>query len=174
MLAAGISLFASFSYAEEIDPGTLPQGAQVVHGGVAISTNNNAMNVLQSTDKAIVNWNSFNVGSQASVNFDQPSSASSILNRVKSLDASKIFGQITSNGQVLLINPNGVIFSETARVDVGALIASTLDIANEDYLSGNYKFSGNSGEIINRGELSGGLIALLSPTIINEGHRSAS
>ncbi|QJD71154.1 autotransporter-associated beta strand repeat-containing protein [Marinobacterium sp. LSUCC0821] len=173
LLAACTSLFASFSYAEEIDPSTLPQGAQVVHGGVAITTNDNAMNVLQSTDKAIVNWNSFNVGSQASVNFSQPSSASSILNRVKSLDASKIFGQITSNGQVLLINPNGVIFSETARVDVGALIASTLDIANEDYLSGNYKFTGNSGEIINRGELSGGLIALLSPSVINEGHIAA-
>jgi len=173
LLAAGTSLFAHFSYAEEIDPSTLPQGAQIVHGGVEISTNNNAMNVVQSTDKAIVNWNSFNVGSQASVNFDQPSSSSSILNRVKSLDASKIFGQITSNGQVLLINPNGVLFSETARVDVGGLIASTLDIANEDYLSGNYNFSGNTGEIINRGELSGGLIALLSPSVINEGKIAA-
>jgi filamentous hemagglutinin family protein len=149
----------------------LPTNGQVVAGQVGISQSNNTMNINQSTQQGIVNWESFNIGSDATVNFSQPNSDSATLNRVTSGGASQIFGNLNANGQVFVVNPNGVLFGQSARVDVGGLVASTLAISNEDFLAGKYQFSGDGseGSVINQGELLGQYVAMLAPEVRNEG-----
>jgi filamentous hemagglutinin family protein len=119
-------------------------GAQVAAGQVNFASAGNAaaptLTVTQSSERAIVNWQSFDVGKDAAVRFVQPSASSAILNRVVGADPTRIFGQFSANGQVLLVNPQGVYFSPTSRVDVGALVASTLSIGDEDFLAGRLVF----------------------------------
>ncbi|MBI2307751.1 MAG: filamentous hemagglutinin N-terminal domain-containing protein [Rhodocyclales bacterium] len=128
--------------------GTLPAGATVINGTVTMS--NPATNQLQVTNTpgAIINWNSFSIGSAALVNFQQQSAASAVLNRVTGSGGSEIYGQLSSNGRVFLINTNGILFGAGSRVDVSGLIASTRDISNANFLAGNYLFEGSgSGNI---------------------------
>ena len=135
----GLALgFTALPTLAEVAANELPTGAQVAAGQVTLVNEGSKLTLTQQTDKAIVNWNTFNVGAEAEVRFDQPSSASAILNRVLAADPSVIQGKISSNGQVFLVNPNGVLFGETASVDVGALIASTLNISNEDFLNNHF------------------------------------
>ncbi|MCK9285776.1 MAG: filamentous hemagglutinin N-terminal domain-containing protein, partial [Rhodocyclaceae bacterium] len=165
------ALIAQAAVAAAPAPNTLPTGGQVAAGQAVISQAGNAMIVRQGSDKAILNWQSFNIGSQASVNFQQPSSNAVALNRVLGADPSAIYGQLKANGQVFLINPNGVLFGQGAKVDVGGMVASTLNITNADFLNGNYRFTGNGSEggVANAGELYGRYIALLAPEVRNEG-----
>ena len=124
----------------------------------------------QSSSQAIVNWQSFNIGSAATVNVHQPGVSASLLNRVTAGAPSKIFGSLRANGQVFLVNPSGIIFGNGARVDVGGLVASSLSIKDEDFLTGNLSFSGGgSGGIENHGFIRGGNVALLGPEIRNDG-----
>ena len=150
---------------------TVPTGGQVVAGQATISQAANAVTIAQSTSKVILNWNSFDIGSQASVTFQQPSNSAVALNRVLGSAPSAIFGSLKANGQVFLINPNGVLFAQGARIDVSGLVASTLNIRNEDFLAGNYRFTrdGASGSIVNQGGLHGQYVALLAPEIRNQG-----
>jgi filamentous hemagglutinin family protein len=156
----------------------LPTGAQVAAGTVSFSQTQTAtaasMAVQQSSNKAIVNWQSFNVGANAKVNITQPTASSVLLNRVQSSDPSQIFGQINANGQVLLLNPNGVYFAPGSRVDVGSFTASTHSISDADFLNGKHQFNRNgaTGSILNEGHISaglGGYIALLAPEVRNLG-----
>ncbi|MCD6060350.1 MAG: filamentous hemagglutinin N-terminal protein, partial [Moraxellaceae bacterium] len=156
-------------------PGTaqaLPQDGTVTAGTGSISTAGSSMTVNQSTQKLIVDWQSFGIASGESVQFIQPSSSAVALNRVLGNNSSEIYGSLTANGQVFLINPNGILFAPTAQVSVGSLVASTLDISNDDFLAGNYVFEGEGGSITNQGNLTaaeGGVIALLAPEVRNEG-----
>jgi len=148
-----------------------------------ISVAGSAMTVTQSVNKMIVDWNSFNIGSKASVHFDQPNVASSVLNRVASTDKmSEIYGQLTSNGQVYLINPNGILFGAGAVVNVNTLIASSLHITNNTFnkgilsiINGDPAFEGTvrSGPVIveKTAELkaNGGKVMLFAPTVTNDG-----
>ena len=155
----------------------LPTGGQVAAGAASITQSANRMDINQSTQKAILNWSSFNIGANAQVNFAQPNASAVALNRVLSSDPSAIYGKLSANGQVFLLNPNGVLFGAGARVDVGGLVASTMKIDDADFMAGNYRFSGGSGSVINQGNLTaaqGGYIALLSPEVRNEGVISAS
>ena len=149
----------------------LPTGAQVVQGKINFETSNNHLNVTQDTQNGIINWNTFNIGQNASVHFQLPGSSSSTLNRVTSATPSQIFGNLTSNGQIFLLNPSGVYFGSGARVNVGSLIASTQSMSNEDFLSQNYLFSQTelSGEIVNQGSIIGEQIAMVSPRFTNLG-----
>ena len=166
-LVSGLMTFAGYAAPA---PNTLPTGPSVAAGQAQISQSGNALNVNQSTPKAAINWNSFSIGASAVVNFIQPSSASVALNRVVGSDPSYIFGRMNANGQVFLLNPNGVLFGAGARVDVGGLVATTLSMRNEDFLAGNYRFYGNgSGSVVNQGELLGKYVALLAPQVRNEG-----
>ncbi|MFC5303031.1 filamentous hemagglutinin N-terminal domain-containing protein [Azospira restricta] len=127
---------------------TLPAGATVVNGSVTMT--NPAANQLQVTNTpgAIINWNSFSIGAAALVNFQQQNAASAVLNRVTGAGGSEIYGQLTSNGRVFLINTNGILFGAGSRVDVSGLIASTRDLSNANFLAGNYLFEGGgSGNI---------------------------
>jgi filamentous hemagglutinin family protein len=158
-------------------PNALPTGGQVAAGSASIAQSASRMDVTQTSPKAVLNWQTFNIGSAAQVNFAQPSASAVALNRVLSSDPSAIYGKLSANGQVFLLNPNGVLFGAGARVDVGGLVASTMKLDDADFMASNYKFSGGSGSVINQGNLTaaqGGYIALLSPEVRNEGVISAS
>ncbi len=166
--------FALPAAAGSLAPDTLPTGGQLVAGQAQIEQSASQMTIRQATDKAILHWQGFDIGSQAGVTFQQPSASAVALNRVLAGDASRIEGALNANGQVWLINPNGVIFGQGARVDVGGLVASTLDTSDEDFLAGRKRFtrSGATGAVENYGEITaagGGLVALLAPTVRNEG-----
>ncbi|MDO9403537.1 MAG: filamentous hemagglutinin N-terminal domain-containing protein [Polaromonas sp.] len=118
----------------------LPNGATVINGTAGINTFSNGLQVVNSPG-AIIHWDSFSIGNGRTVRFDQLTSQSAVLNRVTGNAHSEILGALQSNGRVFLLNPNGILFGAGARVDVAGLLASTLDISNEDFLAGNYRFS---------------------------------
>jgi filamentous hemagglutinin family protein len=152
----------------------LPTGGQVSAGQASISQSANTLTVNQTSQRAVVDWNTFNVGSQAQVHFQQPNAQSATLNRVADNNPSQILGRITAPGQVVLINPQGVYFGKTATVDVGGLVATTHNAANQAFMEGRMKFDrqGASGKVVNEGELRAalnGYIALLAPEVRNSG-----
>ena len=133
----------------------IPNSGTVVNGSATIGQVGNQMTVTQTTKGAIINWGSFNIGADYSVKFDQQFGNTSVtLNRVTGIGASNINGSLTANGSVFLINPAGIAFGSGAQVNVGSLVASVLDITDEDFdrgiERGVYKFSGvsSSGSII--------------------------
>jgi filamentous hemagglutinin family protein len=154
-------------------PATLPAGGTVTAGSATLTYSPNKLQIDQSTQKAIVQWDSFSIGSSAWVNFTQPSSSAIALNRVAGNNPSEIFGRLTANGQVFLTNPNGVLFAPSASVDVGALFATTLSIADKDFLAGRYNFydAGGAGSVINQGSIvtANGYAALAGPQVRNDG-----
>ncbi|MBI5793122.1 MAG: filamentous hemagglutinin N-terminal domain-containing protein, partial [Rhodocyclales bacterium] len=160
-------------------PNALPTGGQVVAGQVGIGTSGARMDVTQSSNSAIVNWDSFNIGSQAQVNFVQPGTSSVILNRVLGGDGSAIFGRMTANGQVFVTNPGGILFAPGAQVDVGGLVASSLGISDANFLAGKYQFEkvGAGGTVSNQGTINaanGGFVALIAPQVANSGAITAT
>jgi len=168
------ALLATASPARALDPNALPTGGQVVSGQAAINQSGNALTIQQSTDKLIANWNTFNIGQNASVAFQQPGASSVALNRILDQNPSQIFGSLTANGQVFLLNPAGVYFGSTATIDVGGLVAAAMNLSDEKFLSGKYLFekNTNAGSIVNQGQIrtaDGGYVAFLSPVISNEG-----
>jgi filamentous hemagglutinin family protein len=159
-------------------PNQLPTGATVVAGSATIAPGSTSgvavLNIDQSTQRAVIDWNTFNLGSAAQVNFNQVNSSSATLNRVLDSNASQIFGKITATGQVFLLNPNGVYFGKSASVDVGSLAATTDSIGNADFIAGKSTFTRNgaTGSVVNDGQLQaglGGYIALLAPEVRNNG-----
>jgi filamentous hemagglutinin family protein len=156
-----------------------PTGATVVAGQVQVTQPNaQTMLVSQGSDKAIINWRAFSIGAGESVVFQQPGSGSVALNRVTSSAPSEIFGRLSANGKVFLVNPNGVMFGKGASVDVGGLVASTLDIADDAFLGGRYAFAdgGGAGAVRNEGNIAAaerGTIALLGAQVSNNGTVSA-
>ena len=167
-----------FAHAAPPAPNQLPSGGKIVAGSASISQSaaqtGAIMNISQSSQRAAIDWQSFNVGSQAQINFLQPTASSATLNRVLDSNPSQIFGRINAPGQVFFVNPNGIYFGPSASVDVGALVATTHSISNDDFMAGNLVFSRNgaTGSIVNDGELKaalGGYIALLAPEVRNQG-----
>jgi len=152
----------------------LPTNGTVVNGNIAISQTASNMTINQSSNQGIINWGTFNIGANATVRFNQPNVNSSTLNRVTGGELSQIAGNLSANGRVILINPNGVIFNGTSRVDVGGIVASTYNLSDANYLNGNYHFTrdGEVGKILNQGNITTtdeGFVALLAPEIQNEG-----
>lgn len=154
-----------------------PTGGSVVAGTAGISQAGAVTNINQSSQKAIINWQGFSVGAQNTVNFNQPNSSAATLNRVIGNEQSIIDGAINANGQVFIVNSAGVLFGKGSQVNVGGIVASTLDISNNDFMAGNYKFSGTSNaSVVNQGRIrargggeGGGYVALLGKTVSNEG-----
>ena len=152
-----------------------PTGGQVRHGQVNISPGVQTQ-IQQLTEQAIVDWHSFSIGANEAVRILQPSQLSVILNRVTGGDPSTILGQLEANGSVFLINPNGVLFGRDSVVNVGSLVVSTLNITDEDFLSGNYTFQQDANHelaaVVNQGKIKitdGGYAVLVGPSVINEG-----
>jgi filamentous hemagglutinin family protein len=150
-----------------------PQGGQVVAGTGRISTSGATTTIQQSTPNLSLSWDKFNVTAQETVNFVQPSSSAVAVNRIFDANGSQIMGHINANGQVFLINPNGVLFGKDAVLNVGALVASTLDINDINVNSSTRAFSGSgAGQVINLGVItaaSGGYVALLGNQVSNQG-----
>lgn len=122
-----------------------PFGEIVIHGDVSFSRDGNTLNIDQFTDKAIIHWEDFSIDSGEATVFHQPGSGSSALNRVTGSNASNIMGALRANGNVWLINPNGILFGPGSVVDVNGLLASTLDVSNDDFLDGGgFHLQGNS------------------------------
>ena len=155
----------------------LPQGGNVTAGAATISTpTGTSMRVDQTTDRLIMDWTRFNIAANESVRFQQPSAASIALNRVLGPEPSAIFGSLSANGQIVLINPSGILFGAGSRVDVGALTASTLNMRNQDFLAGQYRFTQDpalaNAAVVNQGVITagpGGYVALLGAATRNEG-----
>ncbi|MCC6210699.1 MAG: filamentous hemagglutinin N-terminal domain-containing protein, partial [Burkholderiales bacterium] len=161
--------------AQQAVPGaTLPTGGRVVGGQAAISQSGATMAIQQSSARAAIDWQSFSIGAQASVVFRQPSASSIALNRVIGADPSQIFGRLSANGQVFLTNPSGILFAPGAQVDVGGIVASTLQMSADDFMSGRYLLRGNgtSAAVTNQGTIRAlpkGYVALIAPAVVNEG-----
>lgn len=149
----------------------LPEGGQVVAGDAAISVSGDTMQILQNSQRAILNFQSFDIASQQTVNFQQPGADAVALNRVLGDRLSEIHGALNANGQIYLINPNGVLFGNGAEINVGSLVVTTLDIADQDFLAGRDAFSGSAnGRVENRGRIDAdGRVVLLAPEVINSG-----
>jgi filamentous hemagglutinin family protein len=153
----------------------LPEGEQAAAGQVDFSRDGSSLKITAS-DKAIINYQKFNIGEAEHVQFIQPSSKASVLNRIKSGNPSKILGKLTANGRVYLVNPSGIYFGPHATVNTGSFVASTLNIGDEDFLNGKLHFSHEPGSekatIVNEGMISAspeGFVALFAPFIENRG-----
>jgi filamentous hemagglutinin family protein len=153
----------------------LPRSFQVVAGEASAQTKEAHCLEISTSDKAILEYAHFDIGKGQTVRFKQPSKHSTVLNRVVGHRDSEILGSIESNGKVFLVNPNGIYFGPNSTVNVGSFIASTLDIANQDFLEDRYRFilgKERSSAICNQGTLiasSEGAIALLAPFVQNYG-----
>ncbi|EAT4156854.1 filamentous hemagglutinin N-terminal domain-containing protein [Salmonella enterica] len=153
----------------------LPTGGQVVAGQGSISTSGNQMTIQQNTHGLVTNWSSFDIGKNHTVQFVQPDSSAVALNRVTGGHESQILGTLNANGQVMLVNPAGVMFGKGAKVNTAGLVASTKNIRTEDFMAGRYTFSGGShpgAEVVNQGSLTttkGGYIVLAADRVKNSG-----
>ena len=157
--------------------GAAPQGGQFVGGSGSISANGSTTTINQASDKLSINWQSFNVGKTETVNFVQPSASALAVNRILDTQGSQILGKINANGQVWLINPNGVIFGKDAQINVGGLLASTLNPDDASIGSARSNFTGSStAGVVNLGSINaaqGGYVALLGHSVSNQGSISA-
>jgi filamentous hemagglutinin family protein len=150
-----------------------PLGPQVVNGQVSFNNQGNVLSVTN-TPGAIINWQSFSINPGELTRFIQQNPTSAVLNRIIGQDPSQILGALQSNGRVFLINPNGILFGQGAQVDVNGLVASTLNISNEDFLSGkmNFKAGDKAGNLKNQGAITtpgGGQVYLVAPNVENSG-----
>jgi filamentous hemagglutinin family protein len=163
-----ISVFPTLTYAA-------PTGGTVTSGSGTITDDGSGnITVNQTSDQIVINWESFGINTNQTVTFVQPDSASSALNNVTGLDPSVIAGALIANGQVFLVNTNGIIISSTANIDVGSLVMSTLNISDQDFLDKLYKFTQDPdkalGLILNQGTMrAADFVAMVAPGIKNEG-----
>ena len=158
---AGTSVFAN------------PDGASVVSGSATFAHPNGSTLHITNTPGTIINWQQFGIAQGELTRFIQQGANSAVLNRVVGQDASAILGSLQSNGQVFLINPNGMVFGQNAVIDTAGFVASTLNITDQDFLAGRLRFEGDgAGTIRNFGVIragAGGNIALIAPNIENHG-----
>ncbi len=172
--AAGLCVGLSLSLVSGVALSN-PEGGQVVAGqGRIVQTSGTRVDVMQGSERMGIDWESFSIGGGEHVNFAQPSSRAVALNRVTGSSASNIEGLLTANGNVFLVNRNGVFFHRGSVVDVGGLLATTADITNRDFMSGRYRFSSTNpnGRVVNEGSITvadGGLAALVAPSVRNAG-----
>lgn len=150
-----------------------PDGLQVVSGQATAVSQGGTLSVTNSPG-AILHWQDFSIGAGETTRFIQQSASSSVLNRVVGQDPTQILGALQSNGRVFLINPNGILFGPGAQVDVHGLAASTLDIADRDFLAGRLQFraGADAGVLRNHGTITtpaGGRIALIATDVRNSG-----
>lgn len=151
-----------------------PSGGVVSAGTATINSAGATTTINQSSAKAAIDWSSFSTSATETVNFVQPDVNAITLNRVTGTSASTLNGKLNANGQVFIINPNGVLFGSTSQVNTGGLIASTLNLSNTDFLNNTFKFanSSNNKTVENRGKITvpmGGTVALIAPSVKHTG-----
>ena len=154
-----------------------PEDGVVSAGDATISHSENRTDIHQTSDKAVIDWRKFDIAPNETTEFHQPSSSSITLNRVNSHYASHINGQLKANGNIIIVNQNGILFGSNAKVDVNGIIATTADIDNDQFMnnSGRLKFDKPGkidASIINNGNITAkeaGLVGLIAPKVINDG-----
>lgn len=176
-LTLGVSMIP-FAQVFALDDNALPSGGNVVGGSASFDYNTpNHLDVYQGTDRAVIEWNSFNIGANASTQFHQPNSSSVVVNRIiGGGDPTQILGTLRANGTVFVLDTNGVIFGNNSVVDVGSVVIGTGTIDDGSFMSGSGTIdiiNGNpDAEIINNGSITvaeAGLAAFVSPNITNNG-----
>lgn len=169
-LLACTALTAPAAVAQE-----LPSGGTVAAGEVSIGApSGGRLGIDQTSPRAIVTWQGFSIGSGGQVEIRQPSSGAALLNRVTGPLPSAIDGTLSANGQVFLVNRNGVVVGPGGRVEAAGFVASSLDIADDDFMAGRLRFSGDgrSAPVTNAGVIEigrGGYAALLGGQVDNSG-----
>lgn len=174
LVAGALVLGASAAMAQGLPAGALPSGGQVTAGQASIQAQGNTMDIVQASQRAAINWQSFNIGSAATVNFVQPNAQAITLNRVVGNERAVIDGALNANGQVWILSAKGVLFNRGAQVNTGGLLATTMNISDEDFMAGRSTFqrNGSTGSVINLGTINaaeGGYVALLGQQVVNEG-----
>ncbi|NKC02245.1 MAG: filamentous hemagglutinin N-terminal domain-containing protein [Pseudomonadales bacterium] len=168
------------AYSAEITANALPTGANITAGQASISRNAASLQINQNSQKLITNWQTFNIGTNATVNFIQPSSTAAALNRVLTANPSQILGRLNANGQVYLINPSGVVFGQGSQVNVAGLVASTHALSDENFLKGQLQFvqqEDKGTSVVNMGQLvasEGGFVVLIGAKVENSGSIEAN
>ncbi|MDN0111064.1 filamentous hemagglutinin N-terminal domain-containing protein [Yersinia mollaretii] len=152
---------------------SLPVNGNIVVGQGSLNVDNTTLTVTQQTDKLAINWGSYDIAQGHTVIYQQPGSQSIALNRVLGSNGSQINGSLKANGQIFLLNPNGVLFGKGAEVNVGGLLASTKSMSDKDFINGRYRLKSrkHEGSIINQANLSvtpGGYIALVGQQVDNQ------
>lgn len=167
-----------FYSAKALDDGALPSGGNVTGGSASLNYGDNRLDVHQTTDRAIIEWDSFNIGAHATTQFHQPGSGSLAVNRITGggIDPTMILGSLIANGRVIVLDPNGVIFGQDSVIDVGGIIASTGKIDDHAFMAGSPILDitdvNTGGAIINGGTITvaeAGIAAFVAPTVINNG-----
>ena len=167
--------FASLPAAADPAPNARPQGGSVTAGSATIAQGLTTTTITQTSPRAVIDWQGFDVGSQQTVKFAQPGPTATVLNRVNSGEPSQIAGRISANGQVIIENRSGMIFTEGAQVDARALVATAAGIGTARFMAGGTKFDvpANAGAaVVNRGRITvaeTGLAALVAPNVSNSG-----
>ncbi|MDD2382974.1 MAG: filamentous hemagglutinin N-terminal domain-containing protein [Sulfurospirillaceae bacterium] len=150
-----------------------PSGGVVSSGSASIAQSGSVTNITQTTHKAAINWQNFSIGTNEAVTFNQPSTSSITLNRVVGNEKSIIDGALNANGQVWILNANGLLFSKNASINTAGLIATTMNLSDADFQAGNYTFKGDSSaSIINQGTINisdKGYAALFGAEVRNGG-----
>lgn len=163
-------VFSSSAYAA-------PSGGVVTAGQATINQSGNTTTINQSTQNAAINWQKFGINSSETVNFVQPDVSSITLNRVIGNEQSVINGALNANGQVFILNSNGILFGNGARINTAGLVATTMSLSDADFMAGNYSFTDASdASVINLGEITitdGGYAALLAKNVENGGSITA-
>ena len=150
-----------------------PIGGAVVNGQASFNTSGNTLTVTN-TPGTIINWQGFSINAGEVTRFAQQSASSTVLNRVVTNNPSVILGTLSSNGQVYLVNANGIMFGAGSTVDVAGLVATTLNLSDADFLSGrhNYTAVAGAGNVSNAGNIGAqqnGFIYLIAPNVENTG-----
>ncbi len=173
LLATTAILCPALAFAQS--PTARPEGGQVVAGAATITQSAARTQVIQSTDRAVIEWRGFDIGAAHQVEIRQPAATSWSLQRVTGPDPSAIAGRLTSNGGVAIVNRAGVVFHQGAQVDVAGLIASAADTTNQNFMAGRMAFDGAprpGARVENRGTITvrdQGLAALVGPVAANSG-----
>jgi filamentous hemagglutinin family protein len=161
----------------QLAPNALPIPGVAIHGTAAFSQGGTAtapvLNITTTngtgTSHSAINWQGFSIGSGAQVNFAQPSAASTSINRVLGSNPSQIFGTLSSNGKLVLVNPAGITVGTGAVIDTAGFTASTLAMCDADALAGamNFLCGGNTGKLTVDGSITGtaGDVILVGPDI---------
>ncbi len=172
--AAGLAVFVSQAAAQPA-PNARPQGGQVVAGAASIGQTATKTSINQASQRAAIDWRSFDVGRDQTVQFNQPNASAVALNRVTGPDPSSIAGRISANGQLVITNQSGVMFHKGAQVDAAGLVVSAPGISNHNFMNGRMVFDGPvspDAQVSNAGSITvkqAGLAALVAPRVVNSG-----
>ena len=171
LVVISVALCLLGSSAWSLDTNALPTGGKIMAGSAAISQSGNTLTVQQNTNRAALDWQSFNIGQGAAVSFVQPSSSSVALNRILGNEASQIYGRLNANGQVFFSNPNGMLFGAGSQVNVGSLLATTMAMDPLQFMTGNLSLTNpGAGSIRNEGLIfATGSVVLAANTVENAG-----